>query len=220
MIAVTPSLLAQATGATRERAVSTFEGLQDAIELFRIDTQARLGMFLANVGHETGRLRYLSELWGPTAQQRRYERDPKAPWPASREQAKDPRFSVNRLAYTLGNSEPGDGKRFAGHGFLQNTGRTNHRLAYERLRARLPVPIAVPNFEEAPTQLATPYWGWMAAAEYAERTGCLGAADRGDFDAFCDLINLGRHTQAEGDSNGFHERLALWSGIQAQGVFA
>lgn len=216
---VTIEQLAAACGANRTRAALMLPGLNEALAEFPINTQARLGMFLANVGHETCRLLYLSELWGPTPQQRRYERDVNAPWPDSPQQAKDDRFSVNRLAYMLGNDAVGDGKRYAGHGFLQNTGKTNHRLATAHLRLRLPH-LEVPDFVMTPTQLATSEWGWMAAAEYAERVGCLQAADRGDFDAFCDLINLGRETAKVGDSNGYPERLGLWAGICQSGVLA
>ena len=211
--------LAAACGAHRSRAASMFPGLNEALAEFHIDTPARAGMFLANVGHETCRLLYLSELWGPTPQQKRYERDFKQPWPTTREESRDPAFAANRLAYNLGNDAVGDGKRYAGHGFLQNTGKTNHRLATERLRARLPH-LAVPDFVVAPSQLATTQWGWMAAGEYVERNGCLKAADEGDFDAFCDLINLGRNTARVGDSNGYPERLGLWAGIQTTGVLA
>lgn len=215
---VTIDQLALACGAPRDRARGTFDGLEAALATFEITTPARIGMFLANVGHETGRLKYLSELWGPTAQQRRYERDQKAPWPASPEQARLPAFAPNKLAYTLGNSQVGDGRRYAGHGFLQITGRDNHRRATERLAKRLGG--LVPDFETVPSQLGTSQWGWMTSAEYAARVGCLQAADAGDFDAFCDLINLGRHTAAEGDSNGYAERLALWAPIRDGGVFA
>lgn len=211
--------LAACAGAQRQRAASVFEGLNDALHEFDIQTPARVGMFLANIGHETGRLQYLSELWGPTPQQRRYERDFSKPWPLTAEQAKFPQYGANRLAFRLGNAAKGDGRRFAGHGLLQNTGRKNHQLARDRLRARMPE-LAVPDFEAAPSQLATPYWGWMAAAEYAERVGCLKAADAGRFDNFCDLINLGQETAEEGDSNGYAERLALWTQFNATGVLA
>ena len=207
---LTVDQLAAATGAPRARAVTMMHGLNEALQEFGINTPERIGMFLANVGHESGRLRYLSELWGPTPQQRRYERDFTQPWAASN--------AANRLAFRLGNVAKGDGRRFAGHGFLQITGRYNHGVARDRLRARLPT-LGVPDFEEAPSQLATSLWGWMAAAEYAERTGCLVQADAGKFDAFCDLVNLGRVTTAEGDSNGYADRLALWEGFQkAEGL--
>ncbi len=72
--------------------------------LFRqINTPARAAAFLAQVGHESGQLRYLREIWGPTPAQVRYE---------------------GRA--DLGNAQPGDGKRFMGRGLIQITGRKNY----------------------------------------------------------------------------------------------
>ena len=70
---------------------------------FEINTPDRQAAFLAQVGHESGGLHWLVELWGPTPAQTRYE---------------------GRA--DLGNTEPGDGYRFRGRGLLQTTGRANY----------------------------------------------------------------------------------------------
>ena len=77
--------------------------LQDALQEFSIDPPARTAAFLAQLAHESGQLRFMEEIWGPTAAQRRYE-------------------PVTSLSATLGNTEIGDGKRFKGRGpFLFGT---------------------------------------------------------------------------------------------------
>jgi putative chitinase len=68
-----------------------------------LDNAARLANFVGQTCHESGSFRYLREIWGPTEQQLRYE---------------------GRQA--LGNTQPGDGKRFMGRGLIQLTGRANY----------------------------------------------------------------------------------------------
>jgi len=206
---VTPQEIALCTGARIDRAQRCAAGLNAAMVQFAIDTKLRRAMFLANVGHETGGLKWLTELWGPTPQQKRYERDFAKPWPSSAGEAKQEAFVANRLAYNLGNSQPGDGHRFAGHGLLQNTGRFNHAAVRDRLRARFPS-MVVPDFEAEPELLADPEWAALAAADYIEMKRCNEFADAGDFDGYCDTINKGRKTAADGDSNGYADRLTLF----------
>ena len=97
------TVLARCTGARLDRAQRFEEPLTAAMQEFGITTAGRQAMFLANVGHESGGLKWLTELWGPTIAQQRYEG------------RKD-----------LGNVQPGDGARFKGRGLLQTTGRANY----------------------------------------------------------------------------------------------
>jgi predicted chitinase len=62
---------------------------------------------LATAWHETGRFRHTHEIWGPTAQQKKYE-------------------PGGAKARELGNTMKGDGFRFRGRGYCQLTGRNNY----------------------------------------------------------------------------------------------
>lgn len=194
---LTASQIAVACGASPARALKCVDGLNEAMGFYAIDTPARQRMFLANIGHETAGLKFLTELWGPTAAQKRYERNFAFPWPSPH----------NRLAFALGNRLKGDGRLFCGHGMLQTTGRFNHAKVRDRLRRRFPQ-LHVPDFEVTPALLAHPRWAALAAADYVDMKGCNAYADAGDYDGYSDLINRGRKTEDEGDSNGWEDRLA------------
>jgi len=103
-------VLAAALGIPDQRARAWFPHLYAAMVHYGITTKARQAAFLAQVGHESGRLRYVSEIWGPTPAQARYE---------------------GRA--DLGNTQSGDGFRYRGRGLLQITGRANYRSLSRRL---------------------------------------------------------------------------------------
>lgn len=107
---MTPQELSRATGARLDRAERFLPHVVAAMAEFEINTHARMAMFLAQIGHESGGLRYTTELWGPTPAQVRYEgrRD-------------------------LGNTERDDGIRFLGRGLIQTTGRANYKTTGEGL---------------------------------------------------------------------------------------
>lgn len=124
--------------------------LNTYMRLYRIITPQRQAPFLATLAHESGQFRYMKEIWGPTKQQLKYERDFKHAWPPS---LKD---KVNKVAYSLGNLAVGDGKFFMGHGPIQITGRRNH------------LAISMKMFEDNrllknPELLSTPQYGVQAA---------------------------------------------------------
>ena len=181
---MSPELIAACTGARIDRASRFAPYLSVGMAFYGIDTPARQAAFLANVGHESGGLKYVSEIWGPTPAQQRYEG------------RKD-----------LGNTQPGDGSRFRGHGLIQTTGRANHALVRDRLRARF---HDVPDFEAEPAALMDTQWASLSACDYWDMKGLNALADAGDFDGICDLINRGRKTEEIGDTNGYEDRCERW----------
>lgn len=179
------SQLMACTGATQARAEAAMPGINNAMATYDIDTSARVGMFLANVGHETLGLRFLKELGGPEYF-RKYE---------------------GRL--DLGNVRVGDGAKFPGRGMLHTTGRANYVNLRDRLRAR---GIDCPDFEERPELLVLPEWAALSGADYVAMRELNKHADRGAFVDYCAGVN-GRNRRT-GLPNGLEERTRLWARAQ------
>ena len=84
--------------------------LNTAMQRYQIVATNRVAAFIAQIGHESGQLVYVREIWGPTAAQRGYE---------------------GRA--DLGNTVAGDGLKFRGRGLIQITGRANYAKCGEAL---------------------------------------------------------------------------------------
>jgi predicted chitinase len=126
--------------------------LQAAMEEFGIQMPARAAAFLAQVAHESGQFRFMEEIWGPTAAQRRYE-------------------PPGTLAEKLGNTETGDGRRFKGRGPIQITGRANYLRFGELLGINL---VANPERGAEPDlafRIAGLFWAKKGLNELADRPG-------------------------------------------------
>lgn len=67
----------------------------------------------------------------------------------------DPLGQRPSVARRLGNTQPGDGVKFAGMGYVQSTGRGNARKATKRLRELKLIPDTV-DFEQTPELLMKP----------------------------------------------------------------
>src|SRR5262245_47696692 len=150
--------------------------LQQAMDEFSITSPPRMAAFLAQLAHESGQLRYMEEIWGPTPAQCRYE-------------------PVSRLAARLGNTEPGDGKRFKGRGPIQLTGRANYRRYGRALGVDL---VGQPELA------ATPQVGFRVAGLFWKQNGLNELADAQRFKAITRRINGGFNGLA--DRINFYER--------------
>lgn len=83
-----------------ERVKEFVKSFNDYSEQFGINTPLRVAHYIAQVAHETGELKWLEEI--ASGQQYEGRKD-------------------------LGNTQPGDGKRFKGRGYLMCTGRGNYQ---------------------------------------------------------------------------------------------
>lgn len=152
---MTPDQLQQALGLTPVAASMWAGPVTDAMAEFGIDTPVRQAAFLAQVGHESGRMRFVREIWGPTDAQRRYE---------------------GRA--DLGNVMPGDGKKFMGRGLIQVTGRAN----YNACGIALDLPLCDrPELLEQPINAArSAGWFWRSRNlnQYADSEDFAGLTRR------------------------------------------
>ena len=171
----------RAVGAKQAIAERWLPALQRVCMVYDIITAPRIAAFLAQTAHESIGFAVTSELWGPTPAQQRYEG------------RKD-----------LGNTQPGDGSRFRGHGLIQITGRANHVLMRDRLRKRLGKDM--PDFEQTPKALAEAPWAAWSAGEYWAEHQLNWYADAGDFKALTRRIN--------GGLNGYADRLERWLNVR------
>ena len=160
-------------GLTADRAGKLVELLRKAMLERKITTEKRAAAFLAQLGHESLSLSAFEEF----ADGSKYE---------------------GRL--DLGNTQPGDGRRFKGRGPIQLTGRANYRT-YGQL---LGLPL-----EQRPQMAAEPRVGFRVAALFWQRIDGNALADRGDFREITRRIN--------GGFNGLEDRERRLAAIRLLG---
>ena len=111
--------------------------LNTAMNHYQIVGLKRVAAFVAQIGHESGQLKYVKEIWGPTKAQARYE---------------------GRA--DLGNTVAGDGSKYRGRGLIQITGRANYKACGEALALDL---INEPELLEKPQHACmSAAWFWAS----------------------------------------------------------
>jgi predicted chitinase len=143
-----------------------FPFIQQAMQEFAITTYLRESAFLAQLAHESGELRYMEEIASGSAYEGRKD---------------------------LGNTQPGDGKRFKGRGPIQLTGRANYAKYGQLLGLDL-----VNN----PTMAATKEVGFRIAGQFWKLNGLNELADQQKFETITRRIN--------GGINGLADRIKYY----------
>lgn len=140
--------------------------IQQAMQEFGITSYLREAAFLAQLAHESGELRYMEEIASGSAYEGRKD---------------------------LGNTQPGDGKRYKGRGPIQLTGRAN----YEKYGGLLGLDLV-----NNPTIAATPQVGFRIAGQFWKLNGLNALADQQDIRQITKRIN--------GGYNGLDDRIKYY----------
>lgn len=138
--------ISEALAKIAPRGVPYADKITQAAKDFGINTPMRQAHWLAQMAHESGGFRWKVEIWGPTDAQKRYEG------------RKD-----------LGNTEPGDGRRFAGRGFIQLTGRNNYAQASREIYGDDRLVKNPELVAENPALSAGWYWSSRKINKHADR---------------------------------------------------
>src|SRR5215469_8189966 len=131
------------------------KSLVETLERYEINTPLRLAHFLAQTCHESDGYCTTEEYASGAAYEGRRD---------------------------LGNTEPGDGRRFKGRGLIQLTGRANYVAASERLGIKL-----VDN----PDLAAVPATSLLIACDYWQQRHINAPCDRDDVIIVTRLVNGG-----------------------------
>ncbi|WP_062185393.1 glycoside hydrolase family 19 protein, partial [Dysgonomonas macrotermitis] len=148
---------------------------------YGVDTFERICAFLAQVGHESGQLRYVEEIASGKA------------------------YDTGSLAVKLGNTpEPdGDGQKYKGKGLIQVTGKTNYRKFTEWCKINKITKTNI-DFVEYPELLKQPEFAVLSAFWYwsVNSLNRYATLKEEDFKKLTKAIN--------GGYNGYADRKEIW----------
>jgi predicted chitinase len=157
------TLVAAMPGLSTAKATSYLPPMEAAMREFDITSEMRSRMWLAQCGHESGSLVYFEEIASGAAYEGRKD---------------------------LGNTQPGDGKKYKGRGPIQITGRYN----YTDAQAGMGIPLV-----DRPEMAADPFGAaFRISAWWWKKYGLNEISDKGDVLAATKRIN--------GGTNGLSDR--------------
>lgn len=140
-------------------------GVNATLNKYKINTSLRIAHFLAQVMHESGGFGWVREIWGPTDWQVDYE--PETP-----------------TSIDLGNTQPGDGRRYMGRGLIQLTGRYNYTQFSKDMGMGT-------KLVDKPELLEANPWAALTAGWYWDSRNINEVADKDDLTAVTRRINPG-----------------------------
>lgn len=149
-----------------------------------LDKPHRLAHFIAQLAHESGGFRYDRELWGPTKAQAGYD-----------------------TRTDLGNTKAkdGDGKKYAGRGPIQLTGKGNVKRFTEWC---IEEGLDPPDFVKSPDLINTDPWEGLSAIWY----WTVGNPTGKSLNAFADTNDIEMITRRiNGGLNGYPDRLRYYT---------
>eukprot|EP00163_Fabomonas_tropica_P029667 TRINITY_DN643_c1_g1_i2.p1 TRINITY_DN643_c1_g1~~TRINITY_DN643_c1_g1_i2.p1 ORF type:complete len:868 (+),score=229.84 TRINITY_DN643_c1_g1_i2:250-2604(+) len=155
---------------TESRLARYIDPLNIALYEGQITSPLRIAAFLAQIAHESGELRWWSELGSCDYLEGRRD---------------------------LGNVNPGDGCKYKGRGPLQLTGRSNYASAERDLNAAGKGPQV--DLVNNPEQVAQPDAGFRTAVWFWGKRRLNSYADQGNFDAITYRVNGGYNGKASRD---------------------
>lgn len=176
--------LAQVMGCTVARAAALLPDYIGAMRDAEITNAKRAAMWAAQIGHESEGLIWMEEIASGQAYEGRSD---------------------------LGNTQPGDGRRFKGRGPIQLTGRNNYGAFSRWAHGKGYVPSPT-HFVDNPHLVAEPKWGFLAASYYwtVSRPQINSMADAGNLEGVTRAIN--------GGLNGIDDRRARYTRALGMGA--
>ena len=177
---------------SRDRYAALLPAVSKCLRDCDCTTVNRIAMWCAQIGHESGGLKWMQEIADGSAYEGRRD---------------------------LGNTQPGDGRRFKGHGPIQVTGRHNHQVCSEWAHSQGLVPTPT-YFVDHPDELASDTYGFIGVAWYWVTQRPLNeASDARDLERATRYINGGLNgwlTGAAATTRRCRWGIGFWVSLQEQ----